>query len=142
MSGFEPGSEEEYTLERTLDIFFQLYNYLWDNEQICFWGELRANAQRNSIVNSSTLRYLTEEKYRDNNDVATIVKDINEILEFRTAKAKDMSPGIIGMALKNKHKWRDKNEFEHTGEFKSTVQIYRPEKYTASEVEENIDDSS
>lgn len=110
--GFIPGSEEVWTEEKTREVLKEVYNYLWVNPKICLLGELRANLQQSGIINSRTLRYLIDFKYKDNNEVSQIVQDLNEILEFRITKSKEIAPGIAAMLLKNKHGLVDKTEIK------------------------------
>lgn len=106
MGGFTPGSEEQWTPDKIHAVFEALRTFLWDNEDICFIGELRVKAERAGIITRNELHYLIYEKNINSND-SKILKEIGDILEFRCAKTKEMYPGIAAMALKNKHGWTD-----------------------------------
>ncbi len=107
--------EEEYTLDKCIEIFDRLYKFLEENEDILFDSELRHKAQKAGICKSHTLRYLQYEKYIK--ELEPYKKNMKEIMEYRIAKTKEMYHVITAMSLKNKHKWVDKQEVDNTHKF-------------------------
>lgn len=123
--GFTPGSEEQWTPKKIEDTFNRLESFLWENEDICFIGELGVKAEKAGIIKSEELKYVLYQKDINTNDAKSYINKINTILEFRCAKTKKMYPCISAMALKNKHGWTDKTEVDNN--IKAEVfQIVRP----------------
>ena len=106
-------NREEYTLEDTLKLFEEAKNILVKDKDIITDTELQIKCKHALELPISSYQYLRDKKFPA--ELGDIKKEIDGILEARVMKSKEMYPGISAMTLKNKHKWRDKQEVDLSG---------------------------